>query len=188
MTEARSISMPPNFSGTEIPSRPSFADLRSTSSAAPGFFSRIAGRFGSTSLAQNSSTMRRTARCSSLRSSRVKISSGVMSSRRNAVPFLAAYDVVVVAISAPSVRALKQARRALSAAHAHGHHAIAGFAPLHLIGHGAHHARSGHAEGMSNGNGAAVDVELLRIDAELVAAIDHLHGESLVELPDIDVG
>src|SRR5271155_1664334 len=40
---------------------------------------------------------------------------------------------------------------------------------------------------MSDRNRAAVDVQLLRIDAELVAAIDHPHRIGLVELPEIDV-
>src|SRR5262249_60244982 len=31
------------------------------------------------------------------------------------------------------------------------------------------------------------DVEFFRIDAQLVATIDHLHGVSLVQLPEIDV-
>src|SRR5207248_5538862 len=35
--------------------------------------------------------------------------------------------------------------------------------------------------------GAAVDVELLHGNAELVAAVDHLDGEGLVQLPEIDL-
>jgi hypothetical protein len=41
---------------------------------------------------------------------------------------------------AADLRALEQSSRSLSAANAHGHHAIAMLAPLHLIGHGSHHA------------------------------------------------
>jgi len=67
---------------------PNSTDFRSTAMATPGFFSRIAGRFGATSLAQNSSTMRPTARCSSLKSSGVRMSCGIDSSSRNAVPFV----------------------------------------------------------------------------------------------------
>ena len=47
--------------------------------------------------------------------------------------------------------------------------------------------RAGHAIGMADRDRAAVDVELVGIDAELVAAIDHLHRIGLVELPEIDV-
>src|SRR4029077_8816050 len=47
--------------------------------------------------------------------------------------------------------------------------------------------RTRHAVGMADRDRAAVDVELFRVDAELVAAVDHLHGKSFVELPKIDV-
>ena len=46
---------------------------------------------------------------------------------------------------------------------------------------------AGHAVGVADGDGAAVDVEAIVGDAELVAAIDHLHRERFVELPEIDV-
>ena len=51
----------------------------------------------------------------------------------------------------------------------------------------ADHARAGHAEGVADRNGTAVHVELLRIDAQTVAAVDHLDSESFVEFPEIDV-
>ena len=41
--------------------------------------------------------------------------------------------------------------------------------------------------GMTDRDRAAIDVELFRIDAELVAAIDHLHRERLVQFPEIDI-
>src|SRR6267142_1080339 len=40
---------------------------------------------------------------------------------------------------------------------------------------------------MANRNRSAIDIELLGIDAKLIAAINHLHGERLVQLPEIDV-
>ena len=40
---------------------------------------------------------------------------------------------------------------------------------------------------MADGDGAAVDVEPVVGDAELVAAVDHLHREGLVQLPQADV-
>src|SRR5437588_6435985 len=51
----------------------------------------------------------------------------------------------------------------------------------------ADHARSGHSVRVADGNGAAVDIVPLRIDAEPVAAVKRLHGEGLVELPETDV-
>src|SRR4051812_42394488 len=48
-------------------------------------------------------------------------------------------------------------------------------------------ARAGHAVGMADRDRAAVDVDLVRIDAELVAAIDHLHRKGFVQFPEVDV-
>ena len=47
--------------------------------------------------------------------------------------------------------------------------------------------RASHAIGMADRDRAAIDVQLVGVDAELVAAIDHLDRISLVELPEIDV-
>src|SRR5882724_519160 len=38
---------------------------------------------------------------------------------------------------------------------------------------------------MPNGNRPAIYVQFLRIDAEMMEAIDNLHGKSLIELPDV---
>src|ERR1700722_13919692 len=102
ISEGKSISMPPNSSGMVMPVRPSSADFRSTARAAPGCFSRMAGRLGSTSLIQNSSTMRPIARCSSVRSSGVNTWAGRTSSKRKAEPLvLAGISVSVVTIAMP---------------------------------------------------------------------------------------
>src|ERR1700691_987194 len=100
--EGRSISIPPNSSGMVMPVSPSSADLRSTARAAPGCFSRMAGRLGSTSLVQNSSIMRPIARCSSVRSSGVNTRAGRTSSKRKAEPLvLPEISVSVVMIAMP---------------------------------------------------------------------------------------
>ena len=44
-----------------------------------------------------------------------------------------------------------------------------------------------HAIGMADGDRAAVDVQSVVGDAEAIAAVEHLHGERLVELPQSDV-
>ena len=44
-----------------------------------------------------------------------------------------------------------------------------------------------HPEGMAKRNAAAIDVELRRVDFELVAAVDHLAGEGFVDFPQADV-
>ena len=48
-------------------------------------------------------------------------------------------------------------------------------------------ARAGHAEGMADGDRAAVDVEQFIRNAKPVPAIDRLRGERLVQLPQADV-
>src|SRR6185437_4272442 len=48
-------------------------------------------------------------------------------------------------------------------------------------------SRSRHAVRMADGDRSAVDVKALVRYAQLVAAIDHLDGERLVELPQADV-
>src|SRR5215813_3001154 len=87
-----------------------------------------------------------------------------------------------------SVDDFKQARSAHAATDAHGHHAVFRLAPPALDQDVAGEPRAGHAVGMADRDRAAIDVELVRIDAELVAAVDHLHGIGLVELPEVDVG
>ena len=50
-----------------------------------------------------------------------------------------------------------------------------------------HDAGAGHAERVAEGDGAAVDVELVPRDAELVADGHDLRGERLVDLDEVDV-
>ena len=40
---------------------------------------------------------------------------------------------------------------------------------------------------MAHGNGAAVDVEFVVVDAQLVAAVKHLHRKGLVQLPQANI-
>src|SRR5258706_4227841 len=82
---------------------------------------------------------------------------------------------------------LEETRRALAAADAHRHHAVARLAAQQLVGEGADHARARHAEGVADRDRAAVHVELRGIDAETIAAVDDLRGERLVQLPHVDV-
>src|SRR5215813_2250750 len=86
-----------------------------------------------------------------------------------------------------SVDDFEQAGGAHAATDAHGHHAVSGLAPAALDQEMAGEPRPSHTIGMADRDRTAVDVELLRVDAELVAAIDHLHRIGLVELPEIDV-
>src|SRR6185437_14735658 len=82
---------------------------------------------------------------------------------------------------------LEQTRAALAAADAHGDDAPLGLAAMTFLEDVAGEPRAGHAEGMADCERAAIDIVLGRIDAELVARIEALARESLVQLPDIDV-
>src|SRR6266481_1858057 len=85
------------------------------------------------------------------------------------------------------IRAFEETGCSLSAAYAHGHHSVARLAPRHFVGQGANHARTGHAKGMTNRNGSTVDVEFLRINAQPVTAVNHLHGKGFIQLPHVDI-
>ncbi len=50
-----------------------------------------------------------------------------------------------------------------------------------------HDAGAGHAERVAERDRAAVDVELLARDAEVLGRRDHLRGERLVDLDEVDV-
>src|SRR5579859_7275331 len=82
---------------------------------------------------------------------------------------------------------LEQPRSPHAAADAHGDDAVLGLAALALIHQVGGTAGAGHAVGMADGDRAAGDVVLRRVDAELVAAIENLAREGLVQLPDVDV-
>src|SRR5450631_3219730 len=94
---------------------------------------------------------------------------------------------VLIALSENSAIDFKQPGAALAAADAHGDDAPFGLAPAALLQDVAGQPRAGHAEGMADRDRAAVDVVLVGIDAELVARIQALAGEGLVEFPQIDI-
>src|SRR6266850_2864790 len=75
-----------------------------------------------------------------------------------------------------------------AAADAHRDDYVSCLAPAALDQRVADEARARHAVGVAQRDGAAVDVQALVWDADAVAAVDHLHGEGLVQLPEIDVG
>src|SRR5215470_4081428 len=81
----------------------------------------------------------------------------------------------------------EQARAALAAADAHRDDAPLRLAAGAFLQDVAGEAGAGHAERVSDGDRAAIDVVLGRIDAELVARVEALAGKRLVQLPDVDV-
>src|SRR5271154_599246 len=84
-----------------------------------------------------------------------------------------------------SVDDFEQACGPHAAADAHCDNRVFRLAPAALDQCVARQTCSGHAIGMTDRDRTAVHVELFRVDAELVAAIDHLYRERLVQLPEI---
>src|SRR3981081_2407728 len=76
---------------------------------------------------------------------------------------------------------------ALAAADAHAGEAELDVALLHLVEEGDQDAGAAGADGVADGDGAAVDVEAVLGDGELAADGDGLGGEGLVELEEADV-
>src|SRR5213594_710439 len=90
-------------------------------------------------------------------------------------------------VSATALGHFEEARRPHPTADAHGADDIARPASLALDQRVADHPRAAHAVRVPDGDGATVDVEPLHREAEPVAAVDHLDGEGLVQLPEVDV-
>src|SRR5690606_4845128 len=92
---------------------------------------------------------------------------------------------------APSMAAssehFEDAGRAHATADAHGHAHAPGAAAFALDERVAGQALARHAVGVAYSDGAAVDVQAVGRNAQLVSAVDHLHREGLVELPQVDV-
>src|SRR5687767_12892253 len=82
---------------------------------------------------------------------------------------------------------LEKTGGAHAAADAHRHHHELRAAALALDQRVPGEARAGHAVGMAERDGAAVHVQAVVRNADAVAAVDHLHREGLVQLPQIDV-
>src|SRR3954467_3306727 len=81
----------------------------------------------------------------------------------------------------------KQPRRPHAAADAHRYHYQLRAAALAFDERVADQAGARHSARMADRDGAAVHVEALVRDTELVAAVHHLYGERLVQLPQVDV-
>src|SRR5678815_1936947 len=83
---------------------------------------------------------------------------------------------------------LEDAGRAHAATDAHRHHHLLRAATLAFDQRMAGEALAADAVGMADGDRAAIDVEPVDRDPERVGAIQHLHRERLVQLPEVDVG
>src|SRR6478735_2069749 len=83
--------------------------------------------------------------------------------------------------------ALEDHRHALAAADAHGDEAGGLVVPVEAVEHRVLQSGAGHAEGVADGDGAAVDVEAVEVDAEVLVGRHDLGGERLVDLDEVDV-
>src|SRR5579863_4332880 len=84
----------------------------------------MASTLGAISLIQNSSVVRAMARCSSVKSSGEKTCSGEVGSMRKEPPLGFVGEIVEDAIGIVPFQVFENASGALSAADAHGHHAV----------------------------------------------------------------
>src|SRR5688500_10353379 len=82
---------------------------------------------------------------------------------------------------------LEDDRVALAPAAADGRHAEAAAAPLELVHERADDATARSADGMPERDRAAVDVDLVLVDAEHPDRVEGDRGEGLVDLPQVHV-
>src|SRR5580700_2958828 len=87
----------------------------------------------------------------------------------------------------PSGHPLEDHRHALPSADAHGLEAVLPVAFAKPVDERGRDPCTGHAERMAECDCAAVDVELVLIDRELARRGDHLYGERLVDLDEVDI-
>src|SRR5690554_5810152 len=81
----------------------------------------------------------------------------------------------------------EQPGSAHAATDAHRHHYITHTAAAPLQQRMADHARAAHAERMADGDGSAVHIQAVIGDTQVIAAIQHLAGEGLVDFPQADI-
>src|SRR3954470_8868115 len=86
-----------------------------------------------------------------------------------------------------SAEAFEDRRHTLAATDAHRLETERLVLELQPVDQRAGDARAGHAERVADGDRAAVHVEPLDVDAELLVRRDHLSGERLVDLDQVDV-
>src|SRR3954471_22409762 len=179
--ETLSMSEPPYCSGTSMLAMPIslafFSRSRVTWYSLCSIFS-IAGRI---SWRANSSAVFAICWCSSVKSSGVKTSFGLRSSRSQLPPETFTFGTAVaVAICFPLVQILKYSRCAHAAADAHRHDAVLSVAALQLANDGGRQLRPGAAQRMSECDRPAVWIHLAQVQTKLLDHRQRLRGESLV--------
>src|SRR5665811_2332955 len=103
-------------------------------------------------------------------------------------PIIATVLMSLMFIAGSSVRfVFNDHGNALATTHAHGGTAIAATFLLENTCERSHQPAAGGAQWMADGDSAALDIDLFRVDAELLDCIQGNDGEGLVDLPVIDV-
>src|SRR5258708_6045782 len=82
---------------------------------------------------------------------------------------------------------LEDPRRAHAGPDAHGHQAVSAAPAFELVEELDGELGAGAAEGVAEGNRAAVDVDLLLVEAKLADDRERLRGEGLVQLDQVDI-
>src|SRR4051794_22093951 len=78
------------------------------------------------------------------------------------------------------LQALDERARAEPTPAAHGHDAVAATGALELVQRLGEKYRAGAAQRVAEGDGTAIGIDLLHVDAELLAPCQHDRGEGLV--------
>src|SRR6185437_8288281 len=86
------------------------------------------------------------------------------------------------------LQALDDGGDALADADAHRRQAVAPAAPLQLVEQRRHQPRAGAAEWMAERDGAAIDVDLRRVQFQLADALERLRGERLIQFDEVEIG
>ena len=118
-------------------------------------------------------------RCSSDSCSGVKTDSTAVSSISHEPPR------TVVSVVIAHLHAFEDSSGAHAAAHAHRDQAVTRLSPPHFVEKRRRQLGAGAAERVAERDGAAVDVQSLRIDWQLAQAGNHLCGKRLVQLDQI---
>src|SRR6185503_6333795 len=107
--------------------------------------------------------------------------------RAISVPSTSKRAAIATADVTPPLRPLDDHRDALPAADAERCDAELRVAVLHRVQQRGQDPRAARADGMTEGDGAAVHVHAVLRDVELAEDAERLAGERLVQLPEVDL-
>src|SRR6185503_5224996 len=187
---------PPYSSGMFAPINPSSAALATSSrDNFQSCFSSSSMR-GTTSLSINCRVVSAIMRCSSVKSSGVKISSGVRSSIRNEPPLIirrcsATADIVLISFKNPCypwlIKSFQDPGSAHSTANTHRHHPVSPVAALQLSQNARRQLCASAAKRMAQRDRASVDVNFVGIETQRLDHRERLRSKRLIQLNHVDI-